>query len=118
MGKKDIALIRYFEDEARYADLINGFVFGGKPVVRSEDVLGENAAVHGVFRRVREYFSVQKYRDLVRKVVLGMDFVLVGIEKSGQGPLCHAHSGHGGGRRRLRRADAPDPPGTPACRRP
>lgn len=34
----------------------------------------------GVFRRVREYFSVQKYRDLVRKVVLGMDFVLVGIE--------------------------------------
>ena len=80
MGKKDIALIRYFEDEARYADLINGFVFGGKPVVRSEDVLEKNAAVHGVFRRVREYFSVQKYRDLVRKVVLGMDFVLVGIE--------------------------------------
>lgn len=27
MGKRDIALARYFEDEDRYADLINGLCF-------------------------------------------------------------------------------------------
>ena len=34
MGKKDIALARFFEDEERYADLINAFVFKGRQVVR------------------------------------------------------------------------------------
>lgn len=84
MGKKDIALIRYFEDESRYADLINGFIFGGRQVVRSRDVQEADAAVHGVVHRLREYFTVQKYRDLARKIVLGMDIVLVGLENQDQ----------------------------------
>ena len=33
MGQKDISLITYFEDQRRYADLINGFVFKGKQIV-------------------------------------------------------------------------------------
>lgn len=39
MGKKDIALARYFEDEDRYADLINGYVFSGEQVVSGSDIL-------------------------------------------------------------------------------
>ena len=38
MGQKDISLVRYFEDEDRYADLINGFIFGGERVVSGADI--------------------------------------------------------------------------------
>ena len=38
MGQKDLSLVRYFEDQGRYADLINGFVFQGKQVVSEDDV--------------------------------------------------------------------------------
>lgn len=38
MGQKDISLVRYFDDRARYADLINGFIFCGEQVVSEDDV--------------------------------------------------------------------------------
>ena len=51
MGKKDIALARYFEDPRRYADLINGYVFGGEQVVRAEDIVEKDTRSTGVTRR-------------------------------------------------------------------
>ena len=63
MGKKDIALARYFEDEDRYADLINGYVFSGEQVVSGSDILEKNILVTGVLGTVRKWFAVQKYRD-------------------------------------------------------
>ena len=45
MGKRDIALARYFEDEDRYADLINGFVFRGEPVISGENILDKNTRI-------------------------------------------------------------------------
>lgn len=80
MGKRDIALARYFEDEERYADLINGFIFDGEPVVAAEDILEKNAAIVGVVSRLKRRLAVQKYRDMIRKVVMGADFILVGLE--------------------------------------
>ena len=80
MGKKDIALVRYFEDEERYADLINGFVFGGKAVVRAEDIMEKNAVTTGIVKRLKKRLTFQKYRDMIRKVVLNADFVLIGLE--------------------------------------
>ena len=47
MGKRDIALARYFEDEDRYADLINGFVFRGEPVISGENILDKNTRITG-----------------------------------------------------------------------
>ena len=52
MGKKDIALARYFEDEDRYADLINGYVFSGEQVVSGSDILEKNILVTGVLGTV------------------------------------------------------------------
>lgn len=31
MGQKDVVLARYFEENTRFADLVNGFLFGGAP---------------------------------------------------------------------------------------
>ena len=80
MGKKDIALARFFEDEERYADLINAFVFKGQQVVRAADITERDTRATGVFKRIREKFTVQKYRDVLRRVALGTEFVLIGLE--------------------------------------
>ena len=80
MGKKDIALARYFEDEDRYADLINGYVFSGEQVVSGSDILERNILVTGVLGTVRKWFAVQKYRDAVKRVVMGMNFAVIALE--------------------------------------
>lgn len=80
MGQKDISLVRFFEDQARFADLLNGFVFGGRSVVSEEDVWEEDSRVIGTFRRLKERIMVQKFRDCVRKVVFGTNFAVIGIE--------------------------------------
>lgn len=36
MGKYDDAMYRYLSDNGRFADLFNGGLFGGRPVVRAE----------------------------------------------------------------------------------
>lgn len=83
MGQKDISLVRFFEDQERYADLINGFVFKGEQIVSQDDVQEMDSRVTGVaglFGRLRNRLLVQKYRDCVRRVVFGMDVAIIGIE--------------------------------------
>ena len=77
-------LVRYFDDRARYADLINGFIFCGEQVVSEEDVQEMDSNVTGVFGRLRNRFMVQKYRDCVRKIVFDTGFAIVGIENQDQ----------------------------------
>lgn len=84
MGQKDISLVRYFDDRARYADLINGVIFCGEQVVSEEDVQEMDSNVTGVFGRLRNRFMVQKYRDCVRKIVFDTGFAIVGIENQDQ----------------------------------
>ncbi|MCH1951664.1 transposase [Enterocloster sp. OA13] len=80
MGQKDISLVRYFDDRARYADLINGFIFCGEQVVSEDDVQEMDSNVTGVFGKLRNRFMVQKYRDCVRKIIFDTGFAIVGIE--------------------------------------
>ena len=80
MGQKDISLARYFEDDSRYADLINGFIFGGKQVVSGNDIQDLDSRVTGLMSKIKKGFKVQKYRDSVRKVVLGLGFAIIGLE--------------------------------------
>lgn len=88
MGKKDIVLARYFEDEDRYADLINGFVFDGESVVTGEDVVEKSILVSGVIGKIRKRFAFQKYRDAVKRVIFGMNFAVIALEH--QDMLHHA----------------------------
>lgn len=80
MGQKDISLVRYFEDQDRFADLINGFVFRGEQTVLGKDIQEMDSRVTGVFDRLKKRFMVQKYRDCVRRVALGTNFVIFGVE--------------------------------------
>lgn len=95
MGQKDTLLKRYFSDETRFADLINGIIGLGKELVtaehivdrdsqvglrapeepKSEEVVPDERAAYLPHKKIRP-----RYRDVVRKVVLGVNFVVVGIE--------------------------------------
>ena len=84
MGEIDLVLNRYFEDGERYADLINGYAFNGDQVVRKEDVQELDPRETGVTGRLGRRPGVQKYRDSIRRVVLGARFVLIGLEHQDQ----------------------------------
>lgn len=80
MGQKDISLVRYFEDQERYADLINGFLFDGEQLITSQDVQEMDSRVTGVLGKLKQKFMLQKYRDSVRKVIFNTNFAIIGLE--------------------------------------
>lgn len=78
---------RYFSSNERYADLINGVVFGGEQVVSPEDLRDMdsqtgswNLTEDEKKTKNRSRQSKEKYRDLIRKTAFGMNFAIVGIE--------------------------------------
>lgn len=70
--RKDVALKRYFSDNARFADLLNGMWFQGRQIVQTSD-LSEVDTQAGIL-----------YRDLARKTAFGVNFAVVGIENQSQ----------------------------------
>ena len=84
MGKKDGIMTGYYGDKARYADLVNVCVFCGRQVVAQQDVQEKDPRAIGVLGKLRNRVLVQKYRDIIRKIVLGMNVVLVALENQDQ----------------------------------
>lgn len=87
--KKDLLLKRYLSDDDRYADLINGFVFGGRQLVKADDLVDLDTQVgdydnDAVGRRSKKKKHRIRYRDLIRKAAFGVNFVVVGIENQEQ----------------------------------
>ena len=82
IGKKDISLARYFDDNARCADLLNGYVFHGDQVIAAEDVQEVDSRVTGIEINPveNEIKYTQQFRDFVRKTIFGVGCVIVEIE--------------------------------------
>ena len=74
--KKDITWSSYFEDEERFADFVNCFGCNGVQYVQEKDVHTEDTK--GSFMVQKDAFS--KMRDVVRRVVFGVNFCIIGIE--------------------------------------
>ena len=66
--EKDTRWKTFFEDNRRYADIINGLGCGGRQLVSADDLQEEDST------------SGKKSRDSLRRIALGMNFVIVGIE--------------------------------------
>ena len=66
--EKDITWSDFFEDNSRYADIINGLGCAGSQLVAPEDLSEQDTK------------KSSKSRDLIRKAALGMNFVIIGIE--------------------------------------
>lgn len=58
----------YFEDNNRYADLINGIGCNGEQLLKASDLQEVDPT------------EKKKSRDLLRRVALGMNFLIIGIE--------------------------------------
>ena len=87
IGNEDVSLIRYYEDNRRYADLINGFVFGGKQVVSEENICEVDSRKSSVALRTpdselkgKKGKYRQRYRDFVRKIIFGVNCVVIAVE--------------------------------------
>ena len=96
MGTKDLQKKGYFSDSARFADLVNGVVCAGRQVLAASDLTDmdsqtgqfgigayDGAADAGNGRnksKSRGGVLKDRYRDLVRRVAFGMNFMVVGIE--------------------------------------
>lgn len=80
-----MALERYLENPERYADLINGYRFQGRQVVKPEDVVEKDTRLSGRSKRkIRKkgYTKRQEHvrqRDMVRKVIFGTGFAVIAL---------------------------------------
>ena len=76
-------MVQYFDDAARYADLLNGYVFHGQQIVKMEDVQEMDSRKlrkeKRPGKRRRRKFR-QRYQDMVRKIVCGINCVVIDIE--------------------------------------
>lgn len=68
MGKCDIILSQYFEDNCRYADLVNGFVFEGSQVIGENDIMDRNPVMTGFLGKVKNFIPIRKYREKGGKI--------------------------------------------------
>ncbi len=66
--EKDVRWSTFFEDNCRYADIINGLGCAGLQIVSGEDLAEADTK------------SGTKARDLIRKTAFGMNFAIIGIE--------------------------------------
>ena len=75
-------MVRYYDDKKRYADLINGFIFRGGQVIKESDIVDLDSRSGGVKMDVAKKAQQfgQIFRDMIRKLVLGMNFMTVAIE--------------------------------------
>ena len=85
--KKDGSWKDYFEDPARFADAINGFGCNGEQVVKEEDIREADTQIQGwkIPRFVNSFVDGRrvkftKSRDMLRKVALGVHYLIIGIE--------------------------------------
>ena len=81
MGKSDTALVTWFGNKTRFADLYNGSVFQGEQVVEAEQLEAERTSTkelvegrEGILR------DVERNRDIVMKWNDGMNLVLLACE--------------------------------------
>lgn len=85
--EKDMMWKRFFPDNERYADLINGMGCRGKQIVHRDDLeeLDTQTGIWRNLRLVRERKSVRfshrtGIRDMLRKVAFGINFAVIGVE--------------------------------------
>ena len=76
--KGDLSKKRCLADNRRYADLINGVVFGGEQKLQPMDLSDLDG--HVQVPTGEDGKSRPLYRDLVKKAAFGVNFVVIGLE--------------------------------------
>ena len=78
MGKKENPLLAYYNQEERFAQLMNGWLFRGKPYLKASDISEADRRQEGKGGKGREYRH--RYRDLYKKLDNAIVRLYVGTE--------------------------------------
>ena len=78
MGKKENPLLAYYDQDERFAELMNGWFFGGKPYWKAENISAADRRQDGRSRKGREYRN--RYRDLFKKLDNTLVRLFIGAE--------------------------------------
>lgn len=85
MGKKDVRTKRFMQDSRRFADICNYYLYGGRYVIKSEDLKEMDSAELMISSEDKLHTAtMQKMRDVLKTVVVkesgGTFYMLVGVE--------------------------------------
>lgn len=81
MGKNDIYMKRWLSDKKRFADLMNGFLFGGKQVFSPQNLRFENKEQEIVLREPDgTEVAIHRYRDITMVSDDGTRIVVLACE--------------------------------------
>lgn len=83
MQEKDITSVEYFEDPQRFADLLNGHLFGGNQIVKAENVQERNRVLTRTKQGGQRSESSTVIRDVLKQVGIGanMRVMLISLEE-------------------------------------
>ena len=78
--KTDVVLKEFWRQNDRFADLFNAVVFQGKQVIRPEELKELDTDMSGTIRLKDYGESLERTRDIVKKMAYGVEFAVLGIE--------------------------------------
>lgn len=80
MGRKEDPVIAYYEKEGHFAELLNGWLFGGKKVIHAEQVHAIDRRYTGKSGKKYSFRYRSRYRDIVKKIDGFRVRVVIGAE--------------------------------------
>ena len=82
--KTDSLLKDYFTDHCHFADMINAVIFDGRQVVHPDHVTDYDISTSTYYDDKGGTVTIDRDRDVIRKVTIGNSSILVGIENQSQ----------------------------------
>lgn len=78
--KPDSIFKEFWQDNHRFASLFNTVMFGGKEVIRSENLQETDTGLSGDIESKEYRETITRTRDVVKKAAFGSEFVILGLE--------------------------------------
>lgn len=78
--KPDIVLKNFWRNNARFADLFNGSLFGGEKVLNPDLLQEADTDVSSILKFNGHAETLGRLLDVVKKSTYGVDFVILGLE--------------------------------------
>ena len=84
MGKPNVVTKRYIQDNARFADICNFFLFDGQQIIKPENLVEKDITELALPKGFKAIKAVEKFRDILKgccvKTADGITYLVVGIE--------------------------------------
>lgn len=84
MGKPNVVTKKYMQDNDRFADVCNFYLFHGKQVIKPEDLIEKDVTELALPKGLSNKEAVEKIRDILRgcciKSAGGVIYLVIGIE--------------------------------------